>query len=150
MTNQALFFVYMDQLTDENTGMDIKNHDSLFFFRKQSNFKKLYKRIDLDSIKDLQRRRFIGIKNCLEVYLIDNSSYLMKFSTTEDRDNFAKKLLKMRGINCKNLRFYDSLDPKKIIKKRELTDRWRQWRISNFQYIMSINYYGGRSQNDLS
>jgi hypothetical protein len=34
LTNQALFFVYMDQLTDENAGMDIKNHDSLFFFRK--------------------------------------------------------------------------------------------------------------------
>ena len=82
--------------------------------------------------------------------MVDNSSYLLKFYSTDDRDNFAKKLLKQRGLNCKNLRYYDSLDPKKIIKKRELTDRWRQWRISNFSYLMSLNYLGGRSQNDLS
>jgi len=77
--------------------------------------------------------------------MIENSSHLIKFFSTEDRDNFAKKLLKLRGFKCRNLRFYESLDPKKIIKKRELTDRWRQWRISNFQYLMILNYYGGRS-----
>ena len=72
------------------------------------------------------------MKSSLELFMVDNSSVLLKFSTVDDRDNFAKKLLKQRGANCKNLRFYDSLDPKKIIKKRELIDRWRQWRISNF------------------
>jgi hypothetical protein len=104
----------------------------------------------LEGIRDIQRRRFIGMKSCLEIFMIENFSYLFKFNSTEERDNFAKKLLKLRGLKCKNLRFYDSLDPKKIIKKRELTDRWRQWRISNFQYLMTLNYYGGRSQNDLS
>ena len=82
--------------------------------------------------------------------MVENNSHLLKFNSTECRDNFAKKLLKLRGLKCRNLRFYDSLDPRKIIKKRELTDRWRQWRISNFQYLMILNYYGGRSQNDLS
>ena len=82
--------------------------------------------------------------------MVDNSSFLIKFNNVDDRDNFAKKLLKQRGSKCKNLRFYDSLDPKKIIKKRELIDRWRQWRISNFQYLISLNYLSGRSQNDLS
>jgi len=51
---------------------------------------------------------------------------------------------------CKNLRYYDSLDPVKIIKKREITDRWRLWRISNFHYLMTLNLYAGRSHNDLS
>jgi len=86
----------------------------------------------------------------LEIFLLDNSSYLLKFLTTEDRDNFAKKILKQRGQMCKNLRYYDSLDPVKIIKKREITDRWRQWRISNFHYLMTLNLYAGRSHNDLS
>jgi hypothetical protein len=83
----------------------------------------LFKKIDLEGIREIQRRRFIGFKTCLEIFMIDNSSYLLKFPTTEDRDQFAKKLL--RGHKCKNLRFYDSLDPKKIIKKRELSIRWQ-------------------------
>lgn len=106
--------------------------DNLFFFRKDAACEKLCKRIDLEGIRDIQRRRFIGLKCCLEIFMIENYSYLFQFNTTEERDNFAKKLLKLRGLKCKNLRFYDSLDPRKIIKKRELTDRWRQWRISNF------------------
>lgn len=68
--------------------------------------------------------------------MVDNSSYLIQFESTEERDAFSKKMLKLRGSICKNLRYYDSFDPKKIIKKRELTDRWRQWRISNFNYLM--------------
>jgi len=105
--------------------IDLKNQDSLFFFKKNQNFVKLFKKIELEGIRDLQRRKFIGFKTCLEVFMVDNSSHLIKFFTVEERDNFAKKLLKQRGLKCKNLRFYDSLDPKKIIRKRELTDRWR-------------------------
>ena len=55
----------------------------------------------------------------------DNSSYLFKFESSEERDNFIKKILKLRGLKCRNLRYYDSFDPRKILKKRELTDRWR-------------------------
>jgi hypothetical protein len=92
----------------------------------------------------------MGAKASLEIFMLDNSSYLLKFLNTEDRDTFTKKLLKQRGLKCPHLRYYDSFDPKKIIKKRELTDRWRQWRISNFNYLMQLNYLGGRSFNDLS
>lgn len=74
----------------------------------------------------------MSFKICLEIFFVDNSSYLLKFNSINDRENFAKKLLKLRSGKCKNLRYYDSLDPKKIIRRREIVDRWRQWRISNF------------------
>ena len=105
--------------------MDVKNQDNVFFFKKSQAYKKIVKKIDLEGIKDIQRRRFTGFKNCLEIFMVENNSHLLKFNSTECRDNFAKKLLKLRGLKCRNLRFYDSLDPRKIIKKRELTDRWR-------------------------
>lgn len=135
LTPEDLIFVYFDPHREQPKDYDqpdIKNQDSLFFFRRDMRFEKLCKKIDLEGIRDIQRRRFIGFKCCLEIFMIENYSFLFQFSSTEERDNFAKKLLKLRGLKCKNLRFYDSLDPKKIIKKRELTDRWRQWRISNF------------------
>ena len=105
--------------------MDVKNHDSLLFFKRKFMDRKLCKVLDLEAIRDIQRRKFIGFKTCLEIFMMDNSSSLLKFTAVEDRDNFAKKLVKLRGFKCKNLRFYDSLDPRKVIKKRELTDRWR-------------------------
>lgn len=36
------------------------------------------------------------------------------------------------------------------MKKRELTEKWMQWKISNFEYLMHLNMLSGRSYNDLS
>jgi hypothetical protein len=151
LTKNELYFVYIDEPVRERVDkLDLKNTDELFFFRKSKHGKKLGKMIDLAGIREVQRRKFIGFKRSLEIFMLDNSSHLFQFETTEERDNLAKRLVKLRATVCKNLRYYDSFDPKKIIKKRELTDRWRQWRISNFSYLMHLNYLGGRSQNDLS
>mmetsp|Transcript_10518 Transcript_10518/g.10592 ORF Transcript_10518/g.10592 Transcript_10518/m.10592 type:complete len:84 (-) Transcript_10518:21-272(-) len=42
------------------------------------------------------------------------------------------------------------MEPRRILKKRELTEKWLQWKISNFDYLMNINTLSGRSYNDLS
>jgi len=48
------------------------------------------------------------------------------------------------------LKYYDTLEARRILKKKELTERWMQWKISNFEYIMQLNVLAGRSYNDLS
>jgi hypothetical protein len=70
---------------------------------------------------------------------------MLNFPTAEDRDTFAKKILRQRGQRCYNLKYYDTLDPKKILKKRDLTERWLSWKISNFEYITLLNQLAGRS-----
>lgn len=151
LNSEDIVFIYFETVPNPpGTDQQIDEVDDLFFFKERKKKGKLFKKIGLDGIREIQRRRFLSFKTCLEVFLLDNSSYLFKFKSTEDRDGFAKKILKQRGHRCSNLRYYDSLDPAKIIKKREITDRWRQWRISNFQYLMTLNFYAGRSHNDLS
>jgi hypothetical protein len=66
--------------------LDVRNHDSLFFFQKDKKDKKLYKKIDLEGIREIQRRRFVGFKTCLELFMVDNSSYLIKFPSIDARD----------------------------------------------------------------
>jgi hypothetical protein len=66
---------------------------------------------------------------------MSGKSLMLNFPNTENRDAFAKKLIRQRGQRCYNLVYSDSLDPKKILKKRELTEKWMQWKISNFEYI---------------
>jgi hypothetical protein len=36
------------------------------------------------------------------------------------------------------------------LKKKEYTERWMQWKMSNFEYISLINQLAGRSYQDLS
>eukprot|EP00349_Pseudokeronopsis_sp_Brazil_P000901 CAMPEP_0202961766 /NCGR_PEP_ID=MMETSP1396-20130829/5838_1 /ASSEMBLY_ACC=CAM_ASM_000872 /TAXON_ID= /ORGANISM="Pseudokeronopsis sp., Strain Brazil" /LENGTH=68 /DNA_ID=CAMNT_0049681841 /DNA_START=1078 /DNA_END=1284 /DNA_ORIENTATION=- len=42
------------------------------------------------------------------------------------------------------------MEPRRILKKRELTEKWLQWKISNFEYLMALNMLSGRSYSDLS
>ena len=56
----------------------------------------------------------------------------------------------MRNAKCSNLKYYDSLEARKILKKKELTEKWVSWKISNFEYLMQLNILAGRSFNDLS
>ena len=109
-----------------------------------------YKIIPLTNVKEIQKRRFLGKKAALELFMMDNTSVLFNFSLADDRDKFAKKVIRQRNQKCQNLRYYDTLDPRKILKKRDLTEKWMQWKISNFEYIMQLNLLSGRSYNDLS
>jgi hypothetical protein len=101
-------------------------------------------------LKEIQKRRFLGKNAALEIFMIDSSSVLLNFNSTDDREQFAKKIVRQRKKSCSNLKYYDTLDAKKMLKKRELTESWMQWKISNFEYIMQINQLSGRSYNDLS
>ena len=98
-----------------------------------------YKIIPLPDIKELMRRRWIGRKTALEVFLMSGKSILLNFKNSDERDIFAKKVIRQRGQRCYNLKYNDTLDPRKILKKKEYTEKWMQWKISNFEYITLIN-----------
>lgn len=104
-----------------------------------------YKIISLPDIKELQRRRWLGRKTALEVFLVSGKSVMLNFTSSEERDTFAKKIIRQRGQRCYNLKYHETLDPKKILKKKEYTERWMQWKMSNFEYISLINQLAGRS-----
>mmetsp|Transcript_117383 Transcript_117383/g.163390 ORF Transcript_117383/g.163390 Transcript_117383/m.163390 type:complete len:83 (-) Transcript_117383:3-251(-) len=82
--------------------------------------------------------------------MLDNSSLLLNFDSTDNRSEFSKTLIKQRKMNCKNLRYHQSLDSRRILKRRNLTEDWLNWKISNFDYLMHLNQLAGRSYNDLS
>lgn len=60
----------------------------------------------------------------MEVFLASGKTLLLNFQSTDDREQFAKKVLRQRNQRCCNLRYYDTLDPRRILKKRELTEKW--------------------------
>jgi hypothetical protein len=46
----------------------------------------IYKIIPLNNVKEIQRRRFLGKKTALEVFMMDNSTMMLNFLQVEDRD----------------------------------------------------------------
>jgi predicted secreted protein len=50
LTSEELIFVYIDE---ESTEDDVKIQDNLFFFKKNKNYQKIFKKIELEAIKDI-------------------------------------------------------------------------------------------------
>ena len=149
MTNYELIFFY--HMEDEDTKEQEKKLSTIFFFQwKLSETKPYQKVIDLSDIKEIQRRRFLAQKTALELFMMDNKQILLNFPDSDVRNDFAKKILRLRKSKCKNLKYYTSLEPKWILKKMNLTEDWMNWKISNFEYLMKLNQLAGRSYNDLS
>ena len=137
MTNYELIFFY--DMDTSSEGEPAKASTIFFFERRVAETRTYLKVISLSSIREIQRRLFLTQKTALEVFLTTNKSLLLNFPDTETRDQFAKKILRQRKTKCKNLKYYTSLDPKWILRKKELTEQWQNWKISNFEYLMQLN-----------
>jgi hypothetical protein len=89
MTNYELIF-FQDFYTEQE-----KQKMTIHFFNSELADDKPYtKEFPLCAIKELQKRRFIGQRTALEVFLIDGRSLLLKFENQEIRDELAKKILR--------------------------------------------------------
>lgn len=141
--------IFFDDLESHTLGNDSSDNISFFRYRTRPD-RQLYKVVGLQELREIQRRRWLGRKTALEIFLMSGKSLLLNFATVDDREQFAKKVLRQRNSRCSNLKYYDTLEPRRILKKRELTERWMQWRLSNFEYITLLNQLAGRSYNDLS
>jgi hypothetical protein len=144
MTNYELIFF-------QDAGHESQTPSNIHFFNSSlPDDRPFCREVALCSIKELQKRRFIGQRTALEIFLLDGRSLLFKFETQEVRDELAKRILRQRKNKCTNLKYYTSLEPKWILKKKMLTEDWQNWKISNFDYLMQLNQLAGRSYNDLS
>ena len=131
--------------------------------------KDLYKiSIGYDDIKFFLRRRYYYKNSALEIYTVSNKSFYFNFKFEEDRENAIKEILsklkdpikiiddlkEKKDIFDNTIGYYNSLTIKdkkiKKIKISKIIESWKEWEISNYEFIMWLNIYGNRSFNDLS
>ena len=74
------------------------------------------------------------------LFILFNSSY--------DRDQFVTTLQKIDGVSSDSISSTVSLSPP-IPPLHIVTDLWRNCYISNFSYLMYLNFMAGRSVNDI-
>ena len=107
------------------------------------------KRWKLSRLREVHGRRYMLRPSAIELFFVDMSlSLFINFQPNVQRDAFYSKLRSSRCL-VPLLRSPKTLAPRTVFHRSNLTELWRQRRISNFDYIMQLNIMAGRSFNDI-
>ena len=93
--------------------------------------------IKYNDIREILTRRFQLQERALELFLCDSSTQFLVFNSLEERNCTHRELCEL----CPKLIPSESL--------AEVTQLWRESQITNFEYLVFLNKFAGRSYNDL-
>uniref|UniRef100_A0AAG5CUG9 DUF4704 domain-containing protein n=1 Tax=Anopheles atroparvus TaxID=41427 RepID=A0AAG5CUG9_ANOAO len=100
----------------------------------------------IGQLRELHLRKFNLRRSALEMFLVDQTSYFLNF-TTRTRNKIFTKIL---SLQPPNILYGSGRSPAELLKSSGLTQKWANREISNFEYLMHLNTIAGRSYNDLS
>ncbi|XP_021704634.1 neurobeachin-like protein 1 isoform X1 [Aedes aegypti] len=100
----------------------------------------------ISQLRELHLRKFNLRRSALEMFLIDQTSYFLNF-TTKTRNKIFTKIL---SLQPPNILYGSGRSPAELLRSSGLTQKWVNREISNFEYLMHLNTIAGRSYNDLS
>ena len=127
-------------------GKLIIRQESLTFLPEDTAASKTY-HWPMDALISLMTRRYRLRKSALEFFFMDGSSYFLEFPPKRWRQVY-KTIYKTRPRNFKPTSSVGF--PEKELARSKLTQRWQQREISNFEYLMELNAYAGRTYNDIN
>ncbi|CAK65840.1 unnamed protein product (macronuclear) [Paramecium tetraurelia] len=109
------------------------------------NLKKLKKKkiINTSQILEIQTRRYSHKEIAIEIFCKNTKSYFFVLYDQERRTQFLNQIKQ-------NNFFTIVIDKRGEFQAKEYTKKWVKGKLSNFEYLMLINKYSGRSFNDLN
>lgn len=111
---------------------------NLYFHEICGSGQKIVHRSKLISLRKVLRRRYELVYGAIEIEAV-NETFYFNFKDPSDRNEFYNALVKYVGPNC--------FTEKKL---EQVTELWKNRLMSNFDYLMSINYIAQRSLNDFT
>ncbi len=111
--------------------------------------KDVNKRWKLSDISEVVGKRYNLIRQAIEVYFYSSKSVFFSLYSKNNLKNFVKRLNSIVRKN-KALHMEIVLEPEAYFEYRKFREAWVAGRISNFEYLMLLNKYGGRSFNDIN
>ena len=123
--------------------------------------------INYKEIKWIFKRRYYYTNSSFEVYTTTNKTYYFNLKYEKDRETVLEQILKKLGdyvqivddlkdTNSSKeniIGFENGIIHKKKKDKIKLSKKikkWKNWEISNFEFLMWLNIFGNRSYNDIS
>ncbi|KAL4509991.1 hypothetical protein ABPG72_010184 [Tetrahymena utriculariae] len=143
MTDDNLVFQY-ESIEQKQSHIAMTSH-------KIPDDRRLIKEWPLKQIKEVFTRRYILKRTAIEIFFLDGSCVLLNFPhSTQDCEEVSQKLVRNRKKRCPNIIYHNTLDPRKLIEKTNIIQKWLDRQISNFEYLMHLNGLGSRSYKDLT
>jgi hypothetical protein len=102
--------------------------------------------ISLSRIYKIFFRRYLHMEPAIEIFTTDSRAYFLNFPQ-QNRHSFLKTLLAQKPPFLKYCQ-RSTQEAKALAMKA--TRKWQAGKLSNFDYLMKINLYAGRTYNDLS
>lgn len=96
--------------------------------------------------------RYLFQRNALRIVTHQNDEYLIKFRSYKHKDKVLKLLVKHAALDS----FYQQLEcPNEVYQSERaqsvltvMCDRWQRGILTNAEYLLFLNFAGGRSFND--
>eukprot|EP01022_Parablepharisma_sp_SALTPOND_P023076 TRINITY_DN4786_c0_g1_i1.p1 TRINITY_DN4786_c0_g1~~TRINITY_DN4786_c0_g1_i1.p1 ORF type:complete len:1362 (+),score=136.82 TRINITY_DN4786_c0_g1_i1:10189-14274(+) len=110
--------------------------------------KKMTKKWPLGNIRQVIVKRYNLLRQAVEIYLGNSKSVFLSFFHPTYRKRFIKTLNDYAKKKASQIEIIENAEQYFVNKK--FYEKWRQCKMTNFEYLMLLNKYGGRSFNDLS
>lgn len=104
----------------------------------------------IENIVNVLPRSFVMQHTAIELFLDDGRTVLINFLSHADRFQFVSNIKKCKSSAVSKLSYFKTHNPVKVMNDSGLTEKWQNWQISNFEYLMHLNSISGRSFHDLA
>jgi hypothetical protein len=102
---------------------------------------KLVKRLAAHDVLEIFARTYRQNQTAIELFAANRHSYFLNFTSTDSKVVLAD-LSKSSVFPVARM---DTVSPRHFFESTDLTNRWANRSISNFEYLMNLNFFGGRS-----
>lgn len=111
--------------------------------------------INLDDIEEIYPRTHFHHASAIEIFLNSGKSYFVNFQNMSSETALANihQQLSRRSIfrgKLSEIRLSCNPDLKHLFEQTGFTEKWVHGQITNFEYLMALNFFSGRSINDIS
>ena len=139
------------------------------FFVCHPKDKDLYKiSINYKDIKWIFKRKYYYNNSAIEIFTTTNKTFYFNFKYENDKISVLKEILKkldepipiiddLKESKSQNIIGYENgiVQKQKGLKLKsinlsKIVKSWKNWEISNFEFLMWLNIFGNRSYNDIS
>ena len=139
------------------------------FFVCHPKDKDLYKiSINYNEIKWIFNRKYYYNNSAIEIFTTTNKTFYFNFKYQKDKDKVLQDILAklnepipiiddLKDSKSQNILGYENgiIQKQKGLKQKaiylsKIVKEWKNWEISNFEFLMWLNICGNRSYNDLS
>lgn len=115
----------------------------MFTFEYQPQLKQV-KQWKVRSIKVIYKKYIVDQKSAMEVLFYTGKCVLFNFASESDRNKFCSRILGIKGVK---IECYPKGGKHQL---KDLMNAWTNWKISNFDYLMALNNFSGRSFSNVS